>query len=411
MYKTSHLITSALHEKDISYVARLDDGLLDPPELDAKRTLLEFYAKHHATPSPKMAIALPELQDHVLKVAPADVPSVIFEDVVRMLIGRLSMRRIAEMQETWDGTNVFPVDEMLKMSRYLSGISTESRESLHLINRDEIYAGIDESVAVDFGFSVLDEQIGGLLPGEMGIIAARPGVGKTMFLCHESVRWARQGKRVMVVSLEMKIIQMIHRIDAILGGFNSRIFRERGAALKLMDYRRLVNDELSLIQDDGGDIIFPTNRTMTIDQLTAEVNDVKPDVVVVDGIYLVRAGNDRNASWEKTKEVSNRLKQLSMDANDGRGVPILASTQLKRGTTGDAGGLEDMAYSDALGQDADAVFYASSSTDRVGGMDIEVVKARYGESHGLSQLTCDWSDSTLTEAVYTVKPIHLGKVS
>lgn len=408
MYKLSHLITAALSAKDIAYVARLDDGLLDPPELDAKKSLLAFHQKHRTLPSPKLALTIPELQDHVMKTSPLDEQSVIFEDVTKMLIGRLSMRRIAEMQETWDSAGAFPVDEMLRMARYLSGISTETRESLHLINRDEIYAGIDESTAIDFGFDVLDRQVGGIMPGEMAIIAARPGVGKTMILCHEAVRWARQGKRVLVVSLEMKVVQMIHRIDAILGGFDSRIFRERGAAGKLMDLRKRVNDELSIIQDDGGDIIFPMNRAITIGQLETEINDVKPDVVVVDGIYLVRAGTDKNASWEKTKEVSNRLKQLSMDANDGRGVPILASTQLKRGTTGDAGSLEDMAYSDSLGQDADAVFYASKSADSVGGIDIEIVKARYGESMGLAQLKIDWSDSTVTESLFKATPVHLG---
>lgn len=81
-----------------------------------------------------------------------------------------------------------------------------------------------------------------------------------------------------------------------------------------------------------------------------------------------------NSNWEKITEVSRSLKQLA----DGEGVPILGIHQANRNAIGKRMEVENIAYADALAQDADLVLGVNTEDD--GSLFVECLKSRWGRS-------------------------------
>ena len=74
----------------------------------------------------------------------------------------------------------------------------------------------DES-ALSTGFISLDNLIGGFLPGELIVPAARPSMGKTTFAMNIALSLAEDGKNILFFSLEMAAIDLVKRCLQKLG--------------------------------------------------------------------------------------------------------------------------------------------------------------------------------------------------
>lgn len=89
--------------------------------------------------------------------------------------------------------------------------------------------------------------------------------------------------------------------------------------------------------------------------LRAKIRDLKPDIVFVDGMYLMKddRSNSRSVDWKNITHISQDLKLTAQEFD----IPVVGITQANRGAEQKKGeDLTELSYSDALGQDADAVF-------------------------------------------------------
>jgi len=206
------------------------------------------------------------------------------------------------------------------------------------------------------GFSDLDEQIGGLHPSELIIVAARPSIGKTTFVLNIAQHvCVDQGHPAVFFSLEMAKEQIVLNMLCSRARVNSHKVR-RGF---------VENHELVELSRAAGDIqqanfFIEDTPGLSISEMRAKCRRLKSrhniELVLIDYIQLMEAG-PRSISdnrQQEISEISRGLKTIARELN----VPVIALSQLSRATEAREGHkprMSDLRESGAIEQDADVV--------------------------------------------------------
>jgi replicative DNA helicase len=198
------------------------------------------------------------------------------------------------------------------------------------------------------GMGPLDEATGGMRAGELWVMAAEPSGGKSVAMLQATAAVLREGKRVLVISLEMGAAAVISRLTACSASLPYEIFTHpRRATAGMLVRAKQALEEMSaapLTIHDGGGLSF--DRIAGIARAESDRHGGL-DLVVVDYLQLVEGARRRR---DETREqevaaVSRGLKGLAK----ALGCPVLTASQLN-----DQGRLRE---SRAIGQDADVVLY------------------------------------------------------
>ena len=216
---------------------------------------------------------------------------------------------------------------------------------------------------------------GGIMDAELAYIVGRLGTGKTFLSQWAVYNWWLNGAKILMTSNEMSPLELMARFDGFVSGINPLLIRRREIG---RDDPRLTS--LShLASCYKGNIIVPRNRPRCPSEIASLIDKVEPDVVVIDGVYLLKPDSGaKSAMWESVADVSRSLKQLCLDKN----IPIIGIHQANRNAK-DKVTAYDISYSDAIGQDADVVVGISSGLES-GDVLVELVKNRGGPTIGLT---------------------------
>lgn len=231
------------------------------------------------------------------------------------------------------------------------------------------------------GWGFIDEQTGGWQDGDFVVWVARPQVGKTHLLIHSCRAAWLEGKSVLFATMEMTMRQIGYRFFGHEAGVNPDLFRKA----RLSTYaRRRVEDCLSSISGDSRFHLFAGDfKNRTADDLDIVIQELNPDVVYIDGMYLMQSPNApaRVNRYERVAYISDDIKGLALR----RGRPVVATSQFGRGAGkgGQQGSLENVGYSDAIGTHSSIVISIKTPpgdrsvhpTSRV----LEFLKGREGE--------------------------------
>ncbi len=209
------------------------------------------------------------------------------------------------------------------------------------------------SVGLMTGYHRLDEALGGLRPGNLSILAAVTGAGKTTVACSITAQLCLRGASVLYISGEMPWAELMERFAAAQVGIPLGRFRQ--AALEEDDYRRLADAR------DGirAWSLRMVGRPMRVAEIGAELRRFRMDLrrpvdlVVVDYLQKMRGRPGFKSRYEEVSGISNDLKALALDM----GVPVLAAAQLRRevGQQARPPGMHDLKESGELENDADHV--------------------------------------------------------
>jgi replicative DNA helicase len=211
-----------------------------------------------------------------------------------------------------------------------------------------------ELTGLPTGFADLDEMTGGLQPGELVIIAARPSMGKTAFALNVARNAATDhGKKVAIFSLEMTTRSLVLRLLASEARIDSTAFRRGFIAVN--DHQRLVGaasrlSDAQIFIDDGSAATVLEIKAKSR-RLTAERG---LDLVIVDYLQLARGDGRAERREQEISEISRGLKGLAKELN----IPVMALSQLNRGPESRADKrpmLADLRESGAIEQDADVI--------------------------------------------------------
>ena len=205
------------------------------------------------------------------------------------------------------------------------------------------------------GFSGIDRMLVQMGQGDMIIVGARPGMGKTSFALNIATNVAKSsGKTVAIFSLEMSAEQLVTRIissEAMVDSHNLRT-----GQLDTKDWENIADVITSL---SGCDILIDDTSAITTTEMKSKLRRVKNlGLVVIDYIGLMQTTANTDNRAQAVGEISRNLKIMAKDF----GIPIICCAQLNRGTESRPGAgkrptLADLRDSGSIEQDADIVLF------------------------------------------------------
>ena len=240
------------------------------------------------------------------------------------------------------------------------------------------------------GFKELDDEIGGLCPGEeFVVIVARTNNGKSWFLAKMLTHNWKVGANVGYISPEMSASQVGYRFDTLNKHF-SNFSLYTGKELE-DDYDGYIDD---LKQNTKNDFIVATpmdfDKKITIQKLKNFILKYKLDILGIDGItYLTDERYKRGDN--KTTSLTNLSEDL-MSLSCELKIPIIAVVQANRNgvdENGDVPALESIRDSDGISHNASKVI---SIRQQDGKLKMEVTKARNCKVG--AKLTYSWKIDT-----------------
>ena len=248
-----------------------------------------------------------------------------------------------------------------------------------------------EIQGIPSGFADLDRVTTGFRGGQMIVVAARPGIGKsTLGLDFCRAASIKHKKVSAIFSLEMTASEITTRLLSAEGRVN--VSSMRGGMMSDSDWRKISNVAARVT---GAPIIIDDSPNMTMPDIRSKARRIQKeyglDFVVIDYLQLMTSGKKVENRQVEVSEFSRAIKLLAKELN----VPVVAISQLNRGSeqrTDKTPMISDLRESGSIEQDADIVLLlhrgqrngeepgggGEAGPDRLGEADIIVAKNRSG---------------------------------
>lgn len=230
----------------------------------------------------------------------------------------------------------------------------------------------------------LDKSIGGFRPGAMYVVAARPGVGKSVVAAQIATELASHGA-VAFSSLEMSATELVQRFISERALVNVRHLKNNRLSehdFESIRNRREILDRLNIAIDDRTSI-SPADVRGFVRGLSKKH---KVAGVVVDYLQLMSSPS-KSERYAQVTEFSRQMKILAKDFE----VPVIVLSQLNRASESRADGIpriSDLRESGAIEQDADVVMLLRrEGNEPEERLVIDVAKNRHGMT---GEVELDW---------------------
>ena len=229
----------------------------------------------------------------------------------------------------------------------------------------------------------VDDVTNGMKPGQLILVAGRPGTGKSTVAMDAARHAAKRGHSVLFASLEMTRDELVMRLACAEAGVRMSDVKARATTaadkLKLRGSADMIAQMPLRIEDQYG---------MTLGQLRALARDMARsrhglDLLVLDYIQLLTPADSKVSRQEQVGGFSRGLKQLAKELH----IPILALAQLNRGPetrVDKTPMMSDLRESGSLEQDPDLIMLlqrpdaVERDNPRAGEVDLILAKHRSG---------------------------------
>ncbi len=250
---------------------------------------------------------------------------------------------------------------------------------------DAVMKGEGQKTGVLTGLSDFDALTGGLHPGQLIVIGARPAMGKsTLALDFARSAAITHGKTTAFFSLEMSRQEIMDRLfsaEARVGLHNLR-----AGTVSPQDLDRLVKRTQTI---EAAPLYIDDSPNLTLMEIRSRARRMAQqdglDLLIVDYLQLMQSGTSRKAE-SRQQEVSDMSRSLKLLAKE-LGIPVVALSQLNRGPeqrTERKPMVSDLRESGSIEQDADVVILLhredayEKESPRAGEADLIVGKHRNG---------------------------------
>ena len=217
-------------------------------------------------------------------------------------------------------------------------------------------------VGIKTGLPGFDNYLpAGIMPGQLGVFLAYPGIGKSWLALYFAVQAWKQGKSPLVISLEMSETEVRNRVFTIMGeGLWSHRKISNGEieieTLKAWHAKHLAGKpEFHIISNDQGGEINPS-------VLRGKIDQYKPDFVIVDYLQLMAPNQKSDNETVRMKNLSRELKLMAI----GEEVPIIAISSATPDDVNDLSTVPTLgqtAWSRQIAYDADWVLALGRGTN------------------------------------------------
>jgi replicative DNA helicase len=272
---------------------------------------------------------------------------------------------LAEAQEAIESNHTDTLTKLRKDLDILIDLGHGSRHDLsfssainEIVDRYELAKkGIPLS-GVTWPWTVLNTETGGIMNDDYIIFYGRPKQKKSFMLSYMVSHLFKERLRVLVYTKEMTPFNIFMRIAACIAGLPYQEFRtgklSREEYYDLLEIQKISNEldkKNNLWCLSGRDT--PGRKGDTIPWLQAKIEKYKPDVVCIDGLYLMSPTTKGLRDHSRVEEISNDCREMIL----ATGVPVVATTQANRKAAGHKeANTEDIGHTDAIGRDATVLF-------------------------------------------------------
>ncbi|HNZ77843.1 MAG TPA: replicative DNA helicase [Bacilli bacterium] len=257
-------------------------------------------------------------------------------------------------------------------------------------NRNKQGKGV---IGLDTGFKKLNEYTLGFQKGELIILAARPGIGKSAFALNVAAYACLESKaHVAFFSLEMSVDQLVMRLLSLRS--NVQLQKIRSGNMTPTEMTRVLAAKARL---DDSNLYIDEGINGNLEDVKVKCRKLKRegklDLIIIDYLQLLSltAGQDKLSIYERVTKLSRGLKILARELD----VPIMALSQLSRAIEQRKEEeqiplLSDLRESGSIEQDADIVIFLhrrmtkkeeleQKTSNRSRKTDIFISKNRQGE--------------------------------
>lgn len=263
-------------------------------------------------------------------------------------------------------------DEIVESSSVDITKNTDDRKKAYLERKKN-----KGMIGISTGIPHLDYILKGLIKETLTTLIAGTGVGKTWFLVLLGAYAQLNGYKVVCFITEMSTELMQDRFEAMLfgmmyGNFNYNNFKSGSLDIDTENtYFEFLEDDLPKLEP----LIIET--ATGISSVVSVIEREKPDLVLVDGAYLMEDEQGAKDDWLRVTHITRDLKKTAKNWH----LPIVINSQADKNTSKKTGPeLGSIMYTQSIGQDSDNVLALFRDEIMINDreMGVKVLKQREG---------------------------------
>jgi len=240
------------------------------------------------------------------------------------------------------------------------------------------------------GFKTIDGITSGLQKQQLWTVAAPPKTGKSVLVMQMAIKAQDEGHRIMFQSFEMTAREMKTRYDAMRSHISHKRLIE--GALKSDEDKRYLDH----LKENRTDFWMPDNiASRTVTGLCAKIEKYKPDILFVDGMYLMH--DELTGEMETERSLRSLTRQMKHVAQR-YDIPIVVSTQtLRSKMRGGKVTADSIGYTSSFLQDSDIVLILQRQDEEDDSSRSLSVAASRISGMGSTDLLWDWEEGRFEE--------------
>jgi hypothetical protein len=234
-----------------------------------------------------------------------------------------------------------------------------------LMQRYHMVSNAQGITGIPYPWDYVNQETQGMQNGNYIILYARPKNMKTWIAIYMAVHaYLKSRRRVLFYTREMPNLEIAGRVATAMSGIDYKAYRNGQLDPNLLAYFQAVLQGLKQDEISAGKhgtqpcFVITADRSLKgggVTWLQSKIREVKPDIVFVDGVYLMRDDrtNSHNTDWKNILHISQDLRQMALNLN----IPIIAITKANKMSDKIRGDDDmDMGLTDGFNSDADAVW-------------------------------------------------------
>jgi len=366
-----------------------------------------FYSKYRNFPTMQLLVSI--IRDEL--TAGDDI--ILREQVIEYLTRMKASPNLGDLKFVKDKTLDFCKKQTLQqaLEESVKAIKQENYEDVLNIMKDAVFKGNTSTLGHNFfedhearfqlidrstcatGIKHLDQKDvlnGGLGRGEIGVVVANTGVGKSHYLVAMGAEALRRGKNVVHYTFELTETAVGIRYDSNLCNVpSSNVVENKETILKTYEENDFGNLIIKQYPTGGASIITIRNH---LDKLM--MKDFKPSLLVIDYADIMRSTRTYDSLRHELKLVYEELRNLAMEMN----IPVWTASQANRDSAkAEVVGLENMseAYGKAMVADVVVSISRKPMEKSTGAGRLFVAKNRAGRDGLMFPIRIDTSMSKI----------------
>lgn len=232
------------------------------------------------------------------------------------------------------------------------------------------------------GFPTLDDVLSGLQPKQLVTVVALPKAGKSTLAMQMGIKAHDVGARVMFQTIEMSASEMTMRYECQRAGISYSRFRT--GDLKNSEKKRYLKMLQETAKMDNPFVV--TESVINLAQISAKIEEHKPEIVIVDGVYLLNSHPDfAPGTPQALTYLSRSFKKLAQTTET---TIILTTQALAQKLQGGKLTAHSIGYSSSFFQDSDLVVGLEKNAEEDDDQrELSILASR---NSGTVQVSLDW---------------------